>query len=201
LLEARSGREVCEMKRSLGARTLLYPTPAVVIGSYDKNGRANAATVAWAGICCSAPPCVAISLRKATYSYGCILERKAFTVNVPSEELVAKVDYLGMTSGKEEDKLATVGLTAVKSVLVDAPYIREFPLVLECKVIHITEIGLHTQFIGEIVDVKAEESVLDEKGATSIKRAKPFLYSPDDRNYYGIGELVAKGFEVGKRST
>jgi flavin reductase (DIM6/NTAB) family NADH-FMN oxidoreductase RutF len=189
------------MKRSLGARTLLYPTPAVVIGSYDKNGRANAATVAWAGICCSAPPCVAISLRKATYSYGCILERKAFTVNVPSEELVAKVDYLGMTSGKEEDKLATVGLTPVKSVLVDAPYIREFPLVLECKVIHITEIGLHTQFIGEIVDVKAEESVLDEKGATSIKRVKPFIYSPDDRNYYAIGELVAKGFEVGKRST
>jgi flavin reductase (DIM6/NTAB) family NADH-FMN oxidoreductase RutF len=189
------------MKRSLGARTLLYPTPAVVIGSYDKNGRSNAATVAWAGICCSAPPCVSISLRKATYSYGCILEKKAFTVNVPSEEHVAKVDYLGMTSGKDEDKLAAVGLTPVKSVMVDAPYIREFPLVLECKVIHITEIGLHTQFIGEIVDVKAEESILDDKGLTSIKRAKPFLYSPDDRNYYGIGELIAKGFEVGKRSS
>lgn len=189
------------MKKSLGARTLLYPTPAVVLGSYDKNGRANAATVAWAGICCSAPPCVSISLRKATYSYGCILERKAFTVNVPSEDLVAKVDYLGMASGKDEDKLATVGLTPVKSVLVDAPYIREFPLVLECKVIHITEIGLHTQFIGEIMDVKAEESILDEKGATSIKRTRPFLYAPDDRNYYGVGELVAKGFEVGKRNT
>ncbi|HUL40128.1 MAG TPA: flavin reductase family protein, partial [Methanomassiliicoccales archaeon] len=111
------------------------------------------------------------------------------------------VDYLGMASGKDEDKLAAVGLTPVKSVLVDAPYIREFPLVLECKVIHVTEIGLHTQFIGEILDVKAEESILDDKGATSIKKARPFIYSPDDRNYYGIGDLVAKGFEVGKKSS
>ncbi len=186
------------MKTSLGARTLLYPTPAVVLGSYDKNGRANAATVAWAGICCSAPPCVSVSLRKATYSYGCILERKAFTVNVPSEDLVAKVDYLGMASGKDEDKLATVGLTPVKSVLVDAPYIREFPLVLECKVLHVTEIGLHTQFIGEIMDVKAEEGILDENGASSIARVRPFLYAPDDRSYYSVGGLLARGFEVGK---
>ena len=186
------------MKISLGARTLLYPTPAVVLGSYDKNGRANAATVAWAGICCSAPPCVSVSLRKATYSYGCILERKAFTVNVPSEDLVAKVDYLGMASGKDEDKLATVGLTPVKSVLVDAPYIREFPLVLECKVLHVTEIGLHTQFIGEIMDVKAEEGILDENGASSIARVRPFLYAPDDRSYYSVGGLLARGFEVGK---
>lgn len=188
------------MKRSIGAKTLLYPTPAVAVCSYDRNGRANAATVAWAGICCSAPPCVAVSLRKATYSYGCILERKAFTVNVPSEELVGKLDYLGMTSGKDGDKLAACDLTPVKSVLVDAPYIREFPIVLECKVLHVTEIGLHTQFIGEILDVKVEESILDEKGATDIKKARPFLYAPDDRSYYSIGALLAKGFEVGKQT-
>jgi flavin reductase (DIM6/NTAB) family NADH-FMN oxidoreductase RutF len=187
------------MKRSLGARTLLYPTPAVVVGSYDSNGRANAATVAWAGICCSVPPCVAISLRKATYSYGCVLERKAFTVNVPSEDLVEKVDYLGMESGRDEDKIATCGLNPVRSEMVDAPYIREFPLVLECRVRHVTEIGLHTQFIGEILDVKAEESVIDEKGATSIKRARPFLYAHDDHSYYSIGELLAQGFEAGRR--
>ncbi|MCU0861674.1 MAG: flavin reductase family protein, partial [Methanomassiliicoccales archaeon] len=132
------------MKRSLGPRTLLYPAPALVVASYDKNGRANAATVAWAGICCSSPPCMAVSLRKATYTYGCIMEHKAFTINVPSEDLVEKVDYLGTASGRDEDKLVAAGLTPVKSVLVDAPYLREFPLVLECKVLHVTEIGLHT---------------------------------------------------------
>ena len=185
------------MKTSLGARTLLYPTPAVVLGSYDRNGRANAATVAWAGICCSAPPCVSISLRKATYSYGCILERKAFTVNIPSEDLVAKVDYLGMASGKDEDKLATVGLTPVKSVLVDAPYIREFPLVLECKVIHITEIGLHTQFIGEILDIKAEPSVLGEGGVPDIEKVKPILFAPEGGYYWGVGARLGKAFSMG----
>lgn len=187
------------MKRSLGARTLLYPTPVLLVGSYDKDGKANAMTVAWAGICCSSPPCLAVSLRKATYTYGSIMERRAFTVNIPSEEQVAQADFLGMASGRDEDKLAKAGMTPVKSVLVDAPYLRECPIVLECKVKHITEIGLHTQFIGEILDVKVEESALDEKGSSSIKMAKPFLYAPDDRNYYSIGELLAKGFDEGKR--
>jgi flavin reductase (DIM6/NTAB) family NADH-FMN oxidoreductase RutF len=187
------------MKRSLGAQPLLYPTPAVVVASYDNVGKANAATVAWAGICCSQPPCVAVSLRKATYSYGCIMERKAFTLNIPSEELVETVDYLGMASGRDQDKFSMAELTPVKSELVDAPYIQEFPLSLECKVRHITEIGLHTQFIGEIMDVKADEIVLDEKGNTNIKKVNPFLFAIDDHSYYKIGDLLAKGFGVGKR--
>jgi flavin reductase (DIM6/NTAB) family NADH-FMN oxidoreductase RutF len=179
------------MKLSLGAVPLLYPNPAVVVASYGTDGKANAATVAWAGICCSSPPCVTISLRKATYSYGCVKERKAFTLNIPSEEMVKKVDHLGLVSGRDEDKLSVVGLKPVRSDLVDAPYIREFPVTLECKVIHVIEIGLHTQFIGEILDVKVDESVLDEKGATDIKRVRPFLYAHDDHSYYGIGEMLA----------
>lgn len=178
------------MKRSLGAMPLLYPTPAVVVGSYDSAGRANAATVAWAGICSSSPPCVGISLRKATYSHGCIRQRRAFTLNIPSEDLVGKVNYLGMASGRNEDKLSKAGLTPVRSSLVDAPLIREFPMALECTVQRITEIGSHTQFIGEILDVKAEESLMDERGAISIKRVRPFLYAHDEHAYYGVGELL-----------
>ena len=73
------------MKKSIGAKTLVYPTPAFVIGTYDKDGRPNVMTAAWAGICCSKPPCVGVSLRKARYSYDNIVARKAFTVNVPPE--------------------------------------------------------------------------------------------------------------------
>jgi len=98
-----------------------------------------------------------ISLRKATYSYGNIVERKAFTVNIPSEKYVKEADYFGTVSGRDVDKFKESGLTSVKSELVDAPYIQEFPLVLECKLIRTIEIGLHTQFIGEIMDVKADE--------------------------------------------
>ncbi len=147
------------MKMSLGIGPLIFPTPAWVVGTYDKEGKPNAMTTAWGGICCSKPPCVGVSLQKIRYSYENIMARKAFTVNVPSETYVKEVDYFGVVSGRKVDKFAATGLTPVKSNLVDAPYIEEFPLVLECRVIHTIEIGLHTQFIGEIMDIKAEESV------------------------------------------
>ena len=106
-------------------------------------------TAAWAGICCSNPPCVAVSLQKSRYTYENIVEQKAFTLNIPSEVLVKVVDYLGITSGRKSDKFAVAGLTPVKSTLVNAPYIEEFPMILECKLLQTVEIGSHTQFIGE----------------------------------------------------
>ena len=111
------------MKKSLGAKTLLYPTPVLVVGTYDKAGTPNAAVVAWGGICCSTPPCVAISLRKATYSYGNIVERKAFTISIPSESHARDADYFGMASGRNGNKFVATGLTPIKSELVDAPYV------------------------------------------------------------------------------
>ena len=90
------------MKKSIGAKTLVYPTPTWVVGTYDKEDKPNAATVAWGGICCSEPPCIAISLRKATYSYGNIVQRKAFTVNVPSETHVKQADFFGLFKGDQQ---------------------------------------------------------------------------------------------------
>ena len=187
-----------KMKKSLGSKTLLYPTPVWVIGTYDKDGKPNVMTIAWGGICCSKPPCVAISLRKATYTYGNIMERKAFTVNVPSEDHAVKADYFGMVSGKNEDKFAATGLTPLKSEIVDAPYVNEFSLILECKVIQTIEIGLHTQFIGEIMDVKADESVLDEKGIPDIEKVKPIIFTPEARGYHKVGDLLGAAFSIGK---
>ncbi|MFH1922470.1 MAG: flavin reductase family protein [Planctomycetota bacterium] len=186
------------MKKSIGAKTLVYPTPIWVVGTYDKDGTPNVATVAWGGICCSKPPCIAISLRKATYSYGNIVERKAFTVGVPSETHVKEVDYFGIASGREVDKLAAAGLTPVRSEVVDAPYVAEFPLVLECTLLHTLEIGLHTQFVGEILDVKADEDVLGEKGRPAIEKVRPFLFAPGEHTYHGIGRCLGKAFSIGK---
>ncbi len=187
------------MKKSLGAKTIVYPTPVFIVGTYDKAGKPNAMNVAWGGLCCSNPPSVAISLRKATYTYGNIVERKAFTVNIPSENYVKEADHFGIASGSKEDKFSATKLTSVKSDLVDAPYIKEFPLVLECKLTHTVEIGLHTQFIGEIVDVKVEESVLGEGGIIDIEKMRPFLYAPEIRAYYGIGKCLGKAFSIGKQ--
>jgi flavin reductase (DIM6/NTAB) family NADH-FMN oxidoreductase RutF len=142
---------------------------------------------------------VAIAVRKANYTYGNLMEKGAFTVNIPSQDQVEEADYFGIVSGRNEDKIARVGMTAVRSELVDAPYLKECPMVLECQMLHAYEIGLHTQFIGEIKDVKMEESLLDASGASSIENVRPFLYAPDDRSYYSIGAKLAKGFEVGYR--
>jgi flavin reductase (DIM6/NTAB) family NADH-FMN oxidoreductase RutF len=155
-------------------------------------------TAAWAGICCSAPPCVGVSLRKATYTYGNIMEHKAFTVNVPSEDYIKQVDYFGIVSGKDVDKLSRAGLTPVKSELVDAPYVKEFPLVLECKLLDTVEIGLHTQFIGEILDVKAEGGVLGDDDLPMIEKVRPIIFAPESRSYHGIGKNIGKAFSIGR---
>jgi flavin reductase (DIM6/NTAB) family NADH-FMN oxidoreductase RutF len=186
------------MKKSIGAKTIVYPTPVFIVGTYDKGGKPNVMTAAWGGICCSSPPCVAISLRKATYTYGNIMAHNAFTISIPSEDYAKEADYFGIVSGEKEDKFAASGLTPVKSDLVNAPYVKEFPLVLECKVLHTLEIGLHTQFVGEIVDVKADEAVIGEKGLPVVEEVKPFSYAPESRGYYRIGSFLGKAFSIGR---
>ena len=186
------------MKKSLGPRSIVYPTPVFIVGTYDQAGNPNVMTAAWGGICCSAPPCIAVSLRKATYTYGNITERKAFTISIPSENYVKEADYFGMVSGRKEDKFSRSGLTPVKSELVDAPYVQEFPFILECKLLHTLEIGLHTQFIGEVMDVKIDEAMIDDKGSLDIKKLKPIIFIPDARIYHGIGNYLGQAFSIGK---
>ncbi|OHB66581.1 MAG: flavoredoxin [Planctomycetes bacterium RBG_13_63_9] len=186
------------MKKSLGSKTIVYPTPVWIVGTYDKDDRPNGATVAWGGICCSSPPCVAVSLRAATYTHGNIVARKAFTISVPSETHVKEVDYFGIVSGAKEDKFSATGLRAVRSELVDAPYVEQFPLVLECNLLHTIELGLHTQFVGEILDVKADEAVLGEGGAPEIEKVRPILFAPDLGSYYAVGRPLGKAFSIGR---
>lgn len=185
------------MKKSLGAKTIVYPTPVFVVGTYDKGGKPNVMTAAWAGICCSVPPCIYVSLRKATYTYGNIMERKAFTVSIPAERYAKEADYFGIASGRDADKFKATGLTPIKSDLVDAPYVKEFPLVLECRLLKYIEIGLHTEFIGEIMDVKADETTLDADGTPDIEKVKPIIFSPEGRKYNGIGKSLGKAFSIG----
>jgi flavin reductase (DIM6/NTAB) family NADH-FMN oxidoreductase RutF len=186
------------MKKSLGADTLIYPTPTWLVGTYDAAGKANLAAVAWGGICCSKPPCVTVSLRKATYSYQAILDRKAYTVSVPSADQVREVDYCGIVSGRSTDKFADCHFTAVRSALVDAPYVEECPMVLECRLFQSIELGLHTQFVGEILDVKVDTSALGPDGLAELDKIRPFVFTPDRRTYHAVGGMIGKAFEIGR---
>jgi flavin reductase (DIM6/NTAB) family NADH-FMN oxidoreductase RutF len=186
------------MKRSLGARTLVYPTPVLVIGTYDAKGNPNVMTASWGGICSSQPPCVGVSVRKATHTYDNLLQRKAFTLGVAPEKYVKEVDYFGLVSGRTTDKFAATKLTPVKSKLVDAPYVKELPLVLECKLLDVTELGMHTQFIGEILDAKADDEIIGNGGGIDLKKLQPLIFTPDSQEYYRLGGFVAKVFSAGK---
>lgn len=186
------------MKQSLGAKTLVYPAPVFVVGTYDANGRPNVMTASWGGICCSQPPSVAVSLRKATCTHGNIITRKAFTVSIPSEDYARQTDYFGLVSGRDTDKFAAAGLTAVRSEAVDAPYVKEFPLIVECRLAHTFELGLHTQFVGQVIDVKADETVIGNGRLLDIKRVKPLIFTPDTQEYYGVGNLIGEAFAIGE---
>jgi flavin reductase (DIM6/NTAB) family NADH-FMN oxidoreductase RutF len=177
---------------SLGARTIAPPSPVWVIGSYDSSGKANMMTASWVGVCCSKPPCVMIALRAATYTHGNIAATGAFTVNIPSARFAREAAYFGSVSGRDVDKLAATGLTATRSSLVNAPYIAEFPLLLECEVIRTVELGLHTMFIGEIRDVKASEAVLNDEGRPDLEKLDPFVFGYGSDGFYGTGGLIGR---------
>jgi flavin reductase (DIM6/NTAB) family NADH-FMN oxidoreductase RutF len=187
-------------KRSLGPRTVLYPTPVMVVGTYDEAGNPNIMTVAWGGIVCSVPPCISVSVRqKARHTFAGLVQRKAFTVSIPSVDYVAEADFVGSVSGAKVDKFAATGLTPAPSDVVDAPYVAEFPLVLECRVLQAIDLGSHHMFIGEIMDVKADADVLDERGKVDGSSLRPISYGCEESVYYDLGAVVGKAFDVGRR--
>lgn len=185
------------MKISLGAKTLAFPTPTWVIGTYDAAGKANGATIAWGGICCSDPPAMAVSLRPSRHTHAAIMNTRAFTVNIPAQSQASLADYFGIVSGKDVDKFAATGLTPERSQLVNAPFIAEFPVVIECTLLQTVELGLHTQFIGEIKDIKADASVLGLDGKLDIQKTGLVVFAPHTRTYHGLGPLLGEAFSMG----
>lgn len=185
------------MKKSLGAKSLALPSPVWVVGSYGTDGQPNIMVAAWGGICSTEPPCIAISLQKSRLTYTNIMECKAFTINIPSKQHLNQTDYLGIVSGKNVDKFSVTGLTPVRSTVVNAPYVKEFSLVLECKLSHTMELGSHTQFIGQIVDIKTDEIVLGGNGLPITWKVNPIISSAADRAYYALGEYLGQAYSIG----
>ena len=108
------------MKVSLPVDSMIViiPAPVFIVGTYDADGRPNAMAAAWAGMCCHRPPSLAVALRAATYTHGCILSQKCFTVSIPSVDHVAEADYLGIASGRDLNKFEVAGLTPVRAETV-----------------------------------------------------------------------------------
>ncbi|MDR2457411.1 MAG: flavin reductase family protein [Clostridiales Family XIII bacterium] len=187
------------MKKSVGAKELIFPNPVFVVGTYDEHDMANAATFAWAGIASSGPKAVSVAVRPSRYTYENLILKKAFTVNLPSAEHASEADYFGIVSGRDEDKFARTGLTPIKGDFVDAPLIEEFPYNMECVVSKVIELGAHILFIGEIKDIKVSENLIDENGHLTFMKAGILAYDNADMVYRTSGKIVAKGFSAGKK--
>lgn len=183
-------------KKSVGPKGWIMPKPALVIGSYNSKGEPDIMTAAWAGIANSDPLSIAVSIRPSRLTYENIMATRCFTVNVPSAQYVAHMDYAGVVSGRDEDKFKKLGLTAVKGDYVNAPYVGEFPIVIECEVTHTFELGSHTQFIGKVIDTKIDAHLLDERGQVDVERLRPIIF--DDSHYYGYGQRLGRPFDVYK---
>lgn len=183
------------MRKNFGSKTWLYPMPVLIVGSYDENGLPNAMNAAWGGIYDT--NLVMVCLADDHKTTDNIKKSGAFTLSFATATTVIPCDYVGIVSANDTpDKLERAGLHTTKSAFVNAPLIDELPMAVECKLLKFNEDGI---CIGEIVNVSADESILDGKGLVDAKKLDPIIYDSVSHAYWSFGEKVGQAFSDGKK--
>ena len=184
------------MKKDLGVKPYIMPMPVLIIGTYNEDGSADAMNAAWGTL--AEMNTVALYLSAGHKTVDNIKARKAFTVAIADEANLIPADYVGLVSAhKESNKIGKAGWTVTKSNRVDAPVIGELPLTLECKLDYIDENS--GCVYGEIVNIIADEKVLDETGNVDLNKLNPISYDPASRCYFTMGKKVGKAFSDGAK--
>lgn len=179
------------MRKNFGAKTMCYPMPVFIIGTYNADGTPNAMNAAWGGI--SEEKEISICVDSTHKTARNILTRKAFTVSMGTAPYLAACDYVGIVSGnKDQDKFAKAGFHATKSDFVDAPLIDELPMALECELISYDPESC--RLVGRIVNVSIDESVLGENGKVDVARLQPITYDSANHHYLVLGEKAGQAF-------
>ena len=182
------------MRKNFGAKPYTYPQPVLIIASYDENGTPDAMNAAWGGI--SDDTQISMCLSAGHKTVKNILKRKASTVSMADPAHVAACDYVGIVSANDvPDKLEKAGFHTTRSEFVDAPLIDELPMTLECRLVSYDEESC--RMVGEIVNVSAEESVLDENGKIDPGKLQPITFDPVNNAYLKLGEKVGNAFRDG----
>ena len=182
------------MRKNFGAKPYTYPQPVLIIASYGEDGTADAMNAAWGGI--SDDTQISMCLSAGHKTVENILKRKAFTVSMADAAHVTECDYVGVVSANDvPDKLAKAGFHTTKSDFVDAPLIDELPMALECRLISYDPESC--RMVGEIVNVSADENILDEKGKIDPAKLQPITFDPVNNAYLKIGEKVGNAFRDG----
>ena len=183
------------MRKNFGVKTWLYPMPVLIVGTYDEDGTPNAMNAAWGGVYDTNQVMVCLADDHKTTEN--IKKTGAFTLSFATAATVVPCDYVGIVSANDvPDKFARAGLHATKSEYINAPLIDELPMAVECKLIKFNEDGI---CIGQIVNVSADESILDESGKIDAKRLDPIIYDGVTHAYWGLGNKVGQAFSDGKK--
>jgi len=184
------------MRKNFGAKPCLYPQPVFIIAAYAEDGTPDAMNAAWGGI--SEATEISLCLSPGHKTVKNILSRGAFTVSMATASTVVPCDYVGIVSGNDvPDKLVRAGFHASKAEFVDAPLIDELPMALECKLISYDPESC--RLVGEIVNVCAEDSILDENGKIDPKKLDPITFDPVHHAYLRLGEKVGNAFSDGAK--
>ena len=181
-------------KKKMGPQPMLWPHPAVLVGTIF-DGRVDFATYAWTGVAASTPPAVTVAVQHHRHTLKGIHQNRAFSVNIPSVDLVKETDYCGLVSGADTDKAKDCGFTVFYGKSTGAPLIEQCPINLECELAHIINMGSHALVIGVIVETHFAEECLTD-GHPDINKTKPFIFGPG--KYHKIGEAFADAFKIGK---
>ena len=184
------------MKKSLGVRPYLFPMPVLMIATYNEDGSVDVMNMAWGGICAENIVCLNIDEDHKTSAN--IRRRRAFTISVADAAHLKEADFFGIATGnKMADKFARTGMKAEKSTLVDAPVVTEFPLTLECKVVACRNDAYGFHVYGEILNVLADEAVLDGKGNVDPTKLNAFVFDQFQHGYYAVGEKIGQAWKSG----
>jgi len=188
------------MKKQLGPKTMIMPMPALLVGTYGADDTPNAMTAAWTAVCCQKPVCVGVAVRHNRFTFQNLEDKKAFTLNVPRATQAAEVDYLGMVSGANEpNKVAKAGFDTEKGHKVDAPIITPCPINLECALKDKMELGSHTWFAGEVLEVHVDDTLVLENGTLNINKLDPIIYITAASKYHTLGDPVAQAYSIGNK--
>ena len=176
-----------EIQDSSSTRKLVGPKPTVLVTCVDKEGKANIITIAACTVVSHEPVIYVVPVRYDRYSFDLIADSGEFVINVPTADLVEETEFCGTRSGKDLDKFAETGLTAVPASLVAPPLIEECPINIECKVVYSTRQGTHTIFFGEVVVAHVEENLLPD-GLSDYGKLPVILASYSD--YLSVGSSI-----------
>ncbi len=186
-----------EGRKNFSDKAVITPLPAIMIATWDENQNPDVMMAAWGGQCGPKHITFELSKHKTTDN---IRLKKAFTISFATKNDIVQSDYFGIVSGNDvPDKVVKAGFTVTPSPNVDAPIINEYKLTLECKVVTFDEDeNGGARVIGEIVNMSADESILDEAGNIDLGKLQPVIFDSSNNTYRVVGEKVGQAWGSGK---